>query len=45
MRLSDVLLVPWRSNRRPLCWLSSILVTACILGAVAIGCFVHRPGW
>ncbi|GAB3782563.1 hypothetical protein [Dyella agri] len=46
MRLSDVLLVPWRATRRPLRWLSLIIVIACCLGAAAIGHFAHDPdGW
>lgn len=45
MRLSDVLLVPWRSTRRPLRWLSLFIVTACSLGAVAAGHFTSDSDW
>ena len=45
MRLSDVLLVPWRSTHRALRWLSLAIVLACGLGAVAIGWFANDPHW
>ena len=45
MRLNDVLLVPWRSTHRALRWLSLVIVTACILGAIAAGWFTHAPRW
>jgi len=45
MHLSDVLLVPWHSTRRPLRWLSLSILTACSLGAVAAGHFASGPEW
>ncbi|MEW9573625.1 hypothetical protein ABQJ54_17875 [Rhodanobacter sp. Si-c] len=45
MRLNDVLLVPWRSTHRPLRWLSLAIVTACMLGAIAVGHFMPGPRW
>lgn len=45
MRLNDVLLMPWCATRRPLRWLSLIVVTGSILAAIAVGHFAHGPDW
>lgn len=45
MNLSTLLLTPWRAGRPAMRWLVLFLVVLAVLGAFAVGMYVHQADW